>query len=161
MSIRRISIALAFGLGFVTVVRAEGLCQAGETAIFNCELPKSVSSLCQAGDNGILTYRNGVNGKINLKISDEGETKGRVFYFSSTPYAGGGEAHVRFSRSHYTYYIYDKAMKTDDGPVFSAGVVIYKDGGKVANLVCSNDASIRESAYHTLTKEAYRSIGAQ
>jgi hypothetical protein len=157
----RISIALVFVLGWGASAYAEGLCEAGETVVFNCELPKSVSSLCLAGRNGVLTYRNGGEGKLNLKISDEGQGKGKIFYFSNIPYAGGGEAHIRFSRSDYTYYLYDKITKTDDGPTSSAGVVIYRDQVKVANLMCGNDASIRESAYSEITKEAYRSIGSQ
>ncbi|MFX1674595.1 hypothetical protein PWR63_20385 [Paraburkholderia sp. A2WS-5] len=161
MSIVRISVTLAPGLGVMTGAHAEGLCEAGETVIFNCELLKSISSLCQANGNGILAYRNGINGEINLKKSDKGGSNGRVFYFSNTFYSGGGEAHIRFSRSNYTYYLYDKTIKTDGGPAFSAGVAIYKGSRRVANLVCSNDASIRESAYHTITKEAYHRISTQ
>ncbi|MCG5074704.1 hypothetical protein [Paraburkholderia tagetis] len=161
MSIGQIFILLALELGLMVGVRAEGLCEAGETVIFNCELPKSVSSLCQSENDGVLTYRNGANGKLNLKLSDKGRGKGRVFYFSGTPYAGGGEAHIRFLKSGYTYYLYDKAVKTGDGQEFSAGVVIYKASGRVANLVCNNDASIHETAYHEITKEAYQSIATQ
>jgi hypothetical protein len=161
MNIGRISIVLALELGLMKGAHAEGLCEADEAVIFNCELPKSISSLCQSDGDGVLTYRNGGNGKINLKISDAGESMGRIFYFSNVPYAGGGEAHIRFSRSNYTYYLYDKTMKTDNGPAISAGVVIYKDGERIANLACSNDASMRERAYHAITKEDYQSIGAQ
>lgn len=161
MNIGQVSVALMVGLGFMTGVHAEGLCEARETVIFNCELPKSVSSLCRSNDSGVLAYRNGVNGKLNLKISEGSGKKGRVFYFSNTPYSGGGEAHIRFTRSGYTYYLYDKTVKSDDGPISSAGVVIFKGDEKIANLVCSNDASIREAGYRAITKEAYRSIDAR
>lgn len=161
MNIWPINIVLVLGLSLTTGAHAEGLCKPGEAVIFNCELPKSISSLCQSDVDGALTYRNGVNGKINLKISDAGENMGKIFYFSNVPYAGGGEAHIRFSRSKYTYYLYDKTMKTDDGPAFSAGIVIYENGERIANLACSNDASIRERAYHTITKEDYHSIDSQ
>lgn len=138
---------------------AEGLCTTKETAIFNCELEKSASSLCQSTENGTLIYRNGIDGRINLQISDNKKSKKDVFYFSNTPYAGGGEAHIRFSRFGYTYYLYDRTVKTDEGPTFSAGIVIYKGKKKISNLTCNNDASIREVAYQLITKEAYRSIG--
>ncbi|WP_143062197.1 hypothetical protein [Paraburkholderia diazotrophica] len=161
MNIGRISITSILGLVLMTGAHAEGLCEADEAVIFNCELPRSVSSLCQSDGDGVLTYRNGGNGKINLKISDAGERIGKIFYFSNVPYAGGGEAHIRFSRSSYTYYLYDKTMKTNSGPAFSAGVVIYKDGKRITNVACGNDASIRERAYQKITKEAYHSIGAQ
>jgi hypothetical protein len=161
MNIKRKIIVLAFGIGFGASAHSEGLCAAGEAVIFNCDLPKSVSSLCQSDSDGTLTYRNGRDGKVNLKISDAGEKIKNIFYFSDIPYASGGESHIRFIISNYTYYIYDKVKKTDDGPEFSAGIVILKRGEKVANLVCQNDASIRERAYHTIDRESYRPIGAQ
>ena len=160
MNIKRISMPLALGLALVTGAHAEGLCQADEAVIFNCEMPRSVSSLCQS-DGGILTYRNSKNGKLYLKISDAGGEMGKIFYFSNAPYAGGGEAHIRFSRFKYTYYLYDKTVKTDGAPMFSAGILIYKGNERIANLACGNDASIRERAYHTITREAYSSIGDQ
>lgn len=144
-----------------TAAHAEGLCAAKETAIFNCELEKSVSSFCQSTENGSLTYRNGIDGRINLQISDNKIPKKDVFYFSNAPYAGGGEAHIRFSRLGYTYYLYDRTIKADNGPMFSAGIVIYKGKNKISNLICNNDASIRASAYQSITREAYRPIGAQ
>lgn len=160
MKTGRISIGLALGLGLAMGAHAEGLCESREAVIFNCELIKSVSSLCRSNDNHVLTYRNGSKGDLNLQISDE-RGGGVNFYFSSTPYSGGGESHIRFSRFHYTYYLYDKIVKSDDGPIFSAGIIIYKDDRKVANLFCKNDATIRESAYDTITRETYRSISDQ
>jgi len=142
----------------VSSVNAEGMCKDGETVIFNCETKKSVSSLCQSTDTGVFSYRNGAGSKINLEISDSGTRKGQVFYSSNTPYAGGGEAHIRFSKSGYTYYLFDKSIKTDDGPTFSAGVVVYRGERKISNLICNNDASIRQNAYGDITKESYRRI---
>ncbi|MGF6853908.1 hypothetical protein [Paraburkholderia sp. CI3] len=122
----RIVSVLIIGLVSAMGAHAEGLCTINETAIFNCELEKSVSSLCQSTENGTLTYRNEVDGKINLQISDSKRKKKDVFYFSNTPYAGGGEAHIRFSRLGYTYYLYDRTIKTDEGPTFYAGIAVYK-----------------------------------
>lgn len=139
---------------------AEGLCTVEETAIFNCELEKSTSSFCQSNKNGALTYRNGSFERINLKISDNGGG-GNVFYFSSVPYAGGGEAHIRFSHLGFTYYLYDKTVKADEGPEFSAGIVVYNGERKISNLSCNNDASIRERAYQYITREKFRSIDAR
>lgn len=144
-----------------TAAHAEGRCKSGELAIFNCELSKSTSSLCQSTASGVLTYRNGIDGKILFELSNNDNKNTPVFYFSNTPHAGGGEAHIQFPNQEYTYYLYDKRIKTDEGPIFSAGIVIYKKQKKISNLVFSNDASIRESAYQSTTKEAYRSIGAK
>ena len=157
---RAVSVVI-ISLALTMSVHAEGLCAAKETAIFNCEIRKSISSLCQSKENGILTYRNGFDGKISLQISGNNESKRDVFYFSSRPYAGGGETHIRFSRLGYTYYLYDKTVKTDEGPTFSAGIVVYKGEKKISNLVCDNDASIRADAYQSIARESYRAIDAQ
>jgi hypothetical protein len=140
---------------------AEGMCKDRETVVFNCEMQKSVSSMCESKDTGVLSYRNGVASKIHLEISDSGVRKGPIFYFSNIPYAGGGEAHIRFSRSRYTYYLYDKTVKTDGGPAFSAGIVVYRGERKISNLICKNDASIRNNAYDDIAKESYREIGSR
>ncbi|HDR9046112.1 TPA: hypothetical protein QDA94_000302 [Burkholderia vietnamiensis] len=145
------------GLVVTVSVRAEGQCAVKETLIFNCELAKSTSSLCKSTENGVLTYRNRSDGKINLQISDKKRRK-NVFYFSNTPYAGGGEAHIRFSRLGYTYYLYDRTIKADEGPASSAGIVVYKGEERISSLMCSNDASIHEEAYQAITREKYRSI---
>lgn len=158
--IKAIAISLV-NLLAISCAHAEGMCNAQETAIFNCELQKSIASFCEAKDAGVLSYRNGVANKINLEISDSDARRGKVFYFSNTPYAGGGEAHIRFWRAGYTYYLYDKTIKTNDGPIFSAGIVVYKGERKVSNLVCGNDASIRQNAYHDIAKESYRNIGSK
>jgi hypothetical protein len=159
MDIFRTTLDSIIGLAVTATVHAEGLCTIKETAIFNCELQKSTASLCQSIENETLIYRNGVDGNLNLQVSDGKGSKKDTFYFSSAPYAGGGEAHIRFSRLGYTYYLYDKVVKTDEGPTFSAGIVIYRGGRKISNLMCSNDASIRSGAYQSIAKEAYRSIG--
>ncbi|WP_174554700.1 hypothetical protein [Burkholderia latens] len=71
------------------IAHAEGLCTEKEATIFNCELEKSVSSLCQSAESGALAYRNGMGGKINFQIADNKENKRDVFYFSNASYAGG------------------------------------------------------------------------
>jgi hypothetical protein len=157
----KIIITLIVNLTIAITTHAEGMCKLGELTIFNCELPKSTSSLCQSTDSSALTYRNGVGGKIHFELSSNDNKSAPVFYFSNIPYSGGGEAHVRFSNQEYTYYLYDKTIKTDEGPTFSAGIVIYKKQDKISNLVCGNDASIHESAYQSITRETYRSIGAK
>lgn len=157
----KIVLILLINLAAISSVHSEGMCKDSETVIFNCEMPKSVSSLCESKGADTLSYRNGIGGKINLELSDSDIPKEQIFYFSNTPYAGGGEAHIRFSRSGFTYYLYDKSVKTEDGPTFSAGIVVYRGERKISNLICSNDASIRRNAYDDITKESYRSIGSK
>jgi hypothetical protein len=66
----------------ISCAHAEGMCREGETIIFDCELQKSISSLCESKDAGVLSYRNGVTNKINLEISDghAGKSKGLLFF---------------------------------------------------------------------------------
>jgi hypothetical protein len=154
---RYIVMALVVGFDVTSVVRAEGLCIPRETVIFNCEMEKYTASLCQSIGERTLTYRSGAGGRLAMELSDAGKKK-PVFFLSSIPYAGGAENHIRFSRSSYTYYFYDKTIKTSEGPEFSAGIVIYKDQRRISDLSCRNDASIYAAGYESITKESYRSI---
>ncbi|MCA8016932.1 hypothetical protein [Burkholderia metallica] len=160
MNFYQVAAASIMGLVSVAAAHAEGLCSREETAVFNCELKASVSSLCQSIENGSLIYRNGVGEKINLQISDKKNNR-NVFFLSNTLYSGGGEAHIRFSRMGYTYYLYDKVIKVDDGPETFAGIVVYKKNKKIHSLACNNNASIRASAYQSISREKYRSIDVQ
>ena len=142
----------------VSVAHAEGMCRVDEKVLFNCDLNKTRASLCQSSDKTTLTYRNGTKQKLDMELSDAGSQHGNIFYFSNVPYAGGGEAHVRFSRDNYTYYLYDKTVRAADGPSFSAGIVVFKGSKKISNPVCTNDASIHQEAYQDIRKEEYRDI---
>ncbi|WER48216.1 hypothetical protein CupriaWKF_25805 [Cupriavidus sp. WKF15] len=138
---------------------ADNLCKDDEAAVFNCELPQKKSSLCQARSDGALVYRSGRRGRIDIEISNR--KKIDAFRFSYTPYAGGGEAHIKFLNGDYKYYLYDKTIKIDDDHNLSAGIVIYLGDKRVANLICLNDASIKQQAYEGMTREEYRDVGAK
>jgi hypothetical protein len=139
-------------------IYAEGMCKPDEATIFNCELKKSVASFCRSSDRSIFTYRNGTSKQIDLEVTGVSTANGGVFFFSSVPYTGGGEAHIRFSREDYTYYLYDKTIQTNVGPTFSAGIVVYRGTKKIANSVCENDASIHQQAYEDMMKEEFQNI---
>ncbi|KAB0640111.1 hypothetical protein [Burkholderia stagnalis] len=156
---RAVAVAI-LSLAPMVAAHAEGMCTEKEVVIFNCELEKTIASLCQSTESGTLTYRNGNGGKIGLQISDSKRIK-KVFYFSNIPYAGGGEAHIGFSRLGYTYYLYDKTIRSDEGSTFSAGIVVYRGEKKISNISCNNNASIRERAYQEIAREKYRSIDAR
>lgn len=136
--------------------QAASQCQKNESLIFNCITRHSRASLCESKKDETLVYRATSQGKLRLQISEP--NKGSIFFLSSTPYAGGGEAHIRFSNADYTYYLYDKTIKSDDGPIFSSGIVIYHHAKRISNLICSNDASIHQKAYGRITSEPYIDI---
>jgi hypothetical protein len=141
---------------------AEGMCKTGEKIIFNCQLKDEVASICLNEKIMAFVYRDGTAERLNLQVPRPGERgNANPFYFSNVSYAGGGEAHVRFSQGGYDYYLYDKTIKSDDGPEFSSGVVVLKNNQRLANLVCNNDAAIHHEAYGKIPKEAYRDIGAK
>lgn len=139
-------------------VHAESLCVDHETILFNCKLPSKTASLCKSKSEDAVTYRFGDKSRIDLEISDADVRQRKIFYFSSTSYAGGGEAHIRFSRARYTYYLYDKTVKTDGGYDFSAGIVVFRGRVKIADHICTNVGSIRGSAYVEMTREKYSDI---
>lgn len=155
------AIFLSSAFIFQTTVFAEGLCPNDELEVFNCQHTQKFASLCKKKETGIFTYRHGTKDNIDLIISDEDNHKGSVFYFSNTTYAGGGEAHIRFSKGKFTYFLYDKTIKTDDGPEFSAGIAVYRGASKISNSLCLNDASIHQDAYIDITKETYKDIKAE
>jgi hypothetical protein len=158
----RVVIALAIPVFIGETAHAEGMCKQEEQVVFNCDLKKSTASLCLDKKNSTFVYRNGTRDKLSLEVPTAGkESDASPFHFSNVPYAGGGEAHVRFARGDYDYFLYDKTVKTDDGPENSAGIVVFQRGKKVANLTCNNDASIHQEAYEQLAKETYRDIGAK
>lgn len=137
---------------------AEGLCIGAESALFNCDLQNGTASLCESNNDGTLTYRNGTRSEINLEISDVGKCGEKVFYLSDASYAGGGEAHIRFQNGKYSYFLYDRTVKTEDGPEFIAGIAVYREDKKIANLLCKNDASIKQGAYLRINREKYKAI---
>lgn len=158
MKRKQICLFVLLNLMMFKGVYAAGMCKKNETVIFNCDLKKSVSSLCKMEKNGTLAYRNGAEEKNDLEVSGDGPDQHSVFYFSNIAYAGGGEAHIRFSRGGYSYYLYDKTVKADEGVNFSAGIVVYRGNKKISNVICQNDASIHQQAYTDIAKEVYKNI---
>lgn len=137
---------------------SESMCGSRESVIFNCDLGRSVASLCMSRISGLSVYRKGTSKKLELVLNERRNGRGALFFLSNTQYAGGYESHIRFSNDNVTYILYDKSVKTDDGPEASAGIVIYEKGRKLANLVCENDASISAATYEVMRKEGYTAI---
>ncbi|MEM5342890.1 hypothetical protein [Paraburkholderia azotifigens] len=159
-TIIRSVVAVAMPMFIHVSAHAEGMCKQDEQVVFNCELKKSTASLCIDKKTRKFVYRNGTRDKMDLQVParDKGEDA-NPFQFSNVPYAGGGEAHVRFERGDYNYYLYDKTVKTADGPEMSAGIVVFRQKRKIAEMACQNDASVHQEAYEEMPKETYLDIG--
>lgn len=137
---------------------AEGACAYGEMSVFDCELGNAKASLCMSSETGLPGYRNvSMRGKF-FSISEKKHSEKLIFFISNVPYAGGYETHIRFDNRNYTYFIYHRSIKTDDGPISSAGIVVYRGQERIASDVCQNDSSIRALAYDRLPREDYRDI---
>ncbi|WP_429443925.1 hypothetical protein [Paraburkholderia sp. 40] len=159
------NIQIEFGLAIIyfysAAAYAEGMCNDNEMIVFNCQSNRSTASLCKEMGGDALTYRHGKMNRIDLEVSAVGLRKKEKFYFSSIPYSGGGEAHIRFFNGGYTYFLYDKTVRVDEGPEFSSGIVVYRHGRKISQETCNNDASIQHAAYSEIKKEEYMDIGSK
>lgn len=138
--------------------QAANQCSKNESVIFDCITEHSRVSLCESKKDEALVYRATSHGIIRLQVSEPSENKGNIFFLSSTPYAGGGESHIRFTNADHTYYLYEKNVKSDDGPIFSSGIVIYHHTNRIFDLNCKNNASIHQEAYTRIAPEPYIDI---
>lgn len=145
------------------------MCQPAEKEIFSCTTrAKKVASLCASPDfsakGGTLQYRFGTPGKAELQYPETPQPAAGKFFFSSTGYSGGGEAHVRFTNGGYDYILFDSTVRTNfkgpnNDPQFSAGIVVRSPkGGKPNIRSCGNDASIRSAAYEALPTEEFTDL---
>ena len=135
--------------------------------IFQCDLKGKRLSLCASRDfsanGGTLQYRYGVPAKIELRYPESPQPARERFFFSSTAYSGGGEAHIRFRNGDYEYILFDRTVRTGFGggpnnPEFTSGVVTRRKGTTVSRRLCSNSGSIVSKAYEDLPKEEFEDI---
>jgi hypothetical protein len=143
------------------------LCTPEETVIFQCDLKAKRLSLCASKDfsanGGTLQYRYGVPAKIELLYPESPQPARDRFFFSSTGYSGGGEAHIRFTNAGYDYLLFDRTVRTGFGsgpnnPEFTSGVVTRRNGTIVSRRLCSNNGAIVSKAYENLPREEFEEI---
>ncbi|MFL9923202.1 hypothetical protein PQR62_02920 [Herbaspirillum lusitanum] len=143
------------------------LCLPGEKPLFQCSTKGKLLSLCASRDfsekGGTLQYRFGTQKKIELQYPDTPQPAAGHFFFSSTGYSGGGEAHIRFKNGDVEYTLFDRTIRTGFGkgpnnPQFSSGVVVRDKNGKASSRSCGNDASIMSTAYEALPQEEFQDL---
>jgi hypothetical protein len=119
------------------------LCLANERVAFTCTAGTKLISLCASGD--VLRYRYGKPGRPDITYPAPAlATPAReAFRFSSTPYAGGGEARVRFTNGAWEYILYTATMAgawhadgTRDHRQYD-GVLVRRDGVNKSNIRCT------------------------
>lgn len=154
---------LCYGTAFAAQSMEPTLCTPDENILFQCTLKTKLLSLCAskdfAPDRGTLQYRFGTSKKLDLVYPATPQAAAGHFFFSSTPYSGGGEAHIRFETAGYEYFLFDKVIRTSfngpNNPEFTAGVVTRHEG-KTSMRECSNAASgIHANAYEAIPGETY------
>ncbi|WP_176058222.1 hypothetical protein [Paraburkholderia sp. BCC1876] len=156
--IKKIALSLFLSGGLLHGVRASEFCQPNEEVAFNCMHSHKIAELCYSKDTNSFIYRFRSRNKVYLAYPEKTSGSAGEFLVSSRPYPGGGEGHVKFSREGYTYYIYDRNRTTRQSLETNAGVIAEKEGRRVENFRCTNDASIHASAYENLREEDYRGI---
>jgi hypothetical protein len=111
-------------------------CSAKEQTLFNCSTGSKTVSVCATpdltADAGSVQYRFGPPGTPELAYPPTADwrrlTRGAVLTF-----AGGGGAYLAFTKGPYRYVVYTAIGK---GWGEKAGVVVEKNGKRVASLPC-------------------------
>jgi hypothetical protein len=127
---------------------AASLCLAGEAVVFACGVEGKLVSLCRAAHaGGGLQYRFGLPAALELEYPAPGQRAQAAFKVSSLPAIGGGITSVAFGRSGYTYTLYSRVGRADDGatPVFEDGLTVERRGKTLRHVRCEDGgAGFRE-----------------
>lgn len=121
--------------------RAESLCAPNEPVVFACHVGSKLVSLCRpAGDRGMLSYRFGGLDALELTYPEPGHQASAAFTVKSAPLVGGGETTVAFRRGAYTYTVYSKVARGQDGetPEFEDGVIVARRGKVISRMRCAD-----------------------
>lgn len=121
------------------------LCQAGEAAVFSCAVGGKIASLCASAEigpgQGSLTYRFGRKGAVELTHPDAPLPPDRAFSAAVVGDAGSAGDILRFSRGQTSYTLYSIIVK---GQGEREGVLVTRDGRRLADLACTGFALGRE-----------------
>jgi hypothetical protein len=120
---------------------AESLCAADEPVVFACHVGSKLVSLCRpTGDRGMLSYRFGRPDGLELSYPEPGRQASAAFTVKSVPLIGGGETTVAFQRGAYTYTVYSRVARGEDGvsPEFEDGVIVARRGKVLSRMRCED-----------------------
>lgn len=139
--VSRLAIAALCGLASPLTLAAQSLCAAGEPVVFACHVGSKMVSLCRPpGDRGMLSYRFGKPESLELSYPEPGRQAGAAFTVKSLPLVGGGETTVAFRRGGYTYTVYSRVGRGEDGatPEFEDGVIVSRRGKVLSRMRCED-----------------------
>ena len=134
-------VALAVGLALPpapgAVETAANHCSAQEQTLFNCSTGKKVVSVCAtqdlSADAGSVQYRYGRPGAPELVYPTTAAGWRKLTHSGVLTFAGGGGAYLTFTNGPYRYVVYTAIGR---GWGEKAGVVVEKNGKRVASLPC-------------------------
>lgn len=140
-SVSRLAIAALCSLAPSFAPAAQSLCSAGEPVVFACHVGSKMVSLCRpAGDRGMLSYRFGKPEALELSYPEPGRQARAAFTVESKPLVGGGETTVAFRRGAYTYTVYSRVGRGEDGatPEFEDGLIVSRRGKVLSRMRCAD-----------------------
>lgn len=116
-------------------------CTADEDVVFTCKTGKKLLSVCASKDltanAGFIQYRFGPKGKPEMRLKEPAEHPSAFAAAAAVPFSGGNEVHIRFNGGDHNYVVYEGEGKG----WIRAGVVVEKNGRKVANISCNDGVS--------------------
>ena len=127
---------------------ADSLCLANEPVVFACSVEGKIVSLCRSASAGQgLSYRFGRPAAIELRYPQPGQRARPAFTVKTEPLIGGGITRVAFQRGGYTYTVYSRVGRAEDGatPEFEDGITVERRGKLLRHLRCEDGgAGFRE-----------------
>jgi hypothetical protein len=112
-------------------------CTAGEQTLFACSTGSKVLSICASSEfteiSGYLQYRFGPKGAPELSWPPNADVSRKNIEIGQEWSARGIDSHIRFKKGSYHYIVFDGLGA---GTESQSGVVVQKDGKKVATLLC-------------------------
>jgi len=116
------------------------LCKNSEKSVFSCATGEKLISLCSIQPSGEaksnLTYRFGKpNATPELEYISKGSNINKYFKYAKAYYGNGSIQELSFKKGSYLYTIYQGRHNYRNN---SAGLLLEKNGKKIANFSCNN-----------------------
>jgi hypothetical protein len=146
---------LFFILSLLSPVSLAGECGDNDKTVFYCEMKESSLSICS--NDYIIYYKHFKKGNLDF-LYPENNSNG-MFYISNKSYSGGGESRIRFINHDFSYVIFDKLVKREDGGEifsdFESGIMVVKNNKVLSTKFCDDSSGINENITPHLIKEEF------
>ena len=117
-------------------------CAPSQRALFSCSTGTKTISVCGSTDwsanSGLLQYRFGRPVAVEFSYPPAGADWRSIVRGGTLMFSGGGGAFLSFTKVPYRYTVYSA---TGQGWGSKAGVVVEKDGKRIASLACKGNVT--------------------